>query len=86
MYELYIEKSVSYNNTLKLKVDTEIKLTNNHVIKLVYFMLYIWHQYHNFKHISGSAKKSFLYSILAIGIYFAFPLISKMITITIRSW
>ena len=41
MCELYIEKSASYNDTLKLKVDTEIKLTNNHVIKLVYFMLYI---------------------------------------------
>ena len=84
MYELYIEKSASYNNTLKLKVDTEIKLMNNHVTKLVYFMLYIWHQYHNFKHINGSAKKSFLYSIFSHRNFFAFPLISKMLTI--KSW
>ena len=38
MCELYIEKSASYNNTLKLMIGTEIKLINNHVTKLVYFM------------------------------------------------
>ena len=38
MCELYIEKSASYNNILKLMIGTEIKLINNQVTKLVYFM------------------------------------------------
>ena len=38
MCELYIEKSASYNNILKLMIGTEIKLINNQATKLVYFM------------------------------------------------